>query len=79
MNICEPCLITWNQHTDPKLLCPVCRQCYGINAPAHFSELTHRIIYYNHYNAIGQFTFIVFLIGLILFIITLYLLFTGSV
>jgi hypothetical protein len=50
-----------------------------MNQQFHFSELTHRIIYYNHYNAIGQFTFIVFVIGLILFIITLYLLFTGSV
>jgi hypothetical protein len=78
MNICEPCLTTWNQHTDPKLLCPVCRNCYGINPQLPFSELTHRIIYYNQYNAIGHVTFIVFVIGLILFIITLYLLFTNS-
>ena len=74
MNVCEPCLRTWNWHTDPRLLCPVCRQCYGMNAPVHFSELTHRIMYYNHYNTIGRVTFIFFVIGLILFVITLYML-----
>jgi hypothetical protein len=75
MNVCEPCLRTWNWHTDPRLLCPVCRQCYGMNTPVHFSELTHRIMYYNHYNTIGRVTFIFFVIGLILFVITLYMLF----
>jgi hypothetical protein len=45
-----------------------------MNQQFHFSELTHRIIYYNHYNAIGQFAGIVIIIGLILFIISLYLL-----
>jgi hypothetical protein len=79
MNVCEPCLRTWNYHTDPRLLCPICRQCYGINPPLSFSEQTRRIIYYNQYNAIGPFTYIVFALGLILFIITLYLLFTESV
>ena len=45
-----------------------------MNQPLYFSELTHRIIHYNHYNAIGQFAGIVIIIGLILFIISLYLL-----
>ena len=45
-----------------------------MNQSLHFSELTHRIIYYNHYHTIGRFIGIVFVIGLILFVITLYML-----
>jgi len=73
MNVCEPCLTTWNQHTDPKLLCPVCRSCYGINRPILFSELTHRILYYNQYNAIGQVAIFVIGTGIILFIVSAYI------
>ena len=67
MSVCEPCLTRWNEQTDPRLLCPVCRSCYGINRPILFSELTHRIIYYNQYNAISRFALVVITIGLTLF------------
>jgi len=73
MSVCEPCLTRWNEQTDPRLLCPVCRSCYGINRPILFSELTHRIIYYHPHTAIGQFAGIVIVIGITLFTISLYL------
>jgi len=46
MSICGPCLVTWNTYTDPRLLCPVCRNCYGINRPILFHAQAHWILFY---------------------------------
>ena len=72
MSICEPCLTTWNTHTMPNLLCPVCRNCYGQVRPIFFSVLTHRILYYNQRHFIEQTTCLVVSTGLVIFVIGLY-------
>jgi len=75
MNVCGQCLITWNEHTDPRLLCPVCRTCYGIKQQIFFSELTHRIIYYNQLNAIKRFIVFIIVIGMLILLGGLYTIF----